>query len=76
MIEYLILVLAIPLGLALANITKDEKEIYSKYPYFPLFLWILAFAIATFWNIDKEVALTLTFIFITTFIWNKDIKTK
>ena len=71
MIEYLALLLAIPLGIALAKITKDEKNIYSKTPYFPILLWILAIATAIFFTLDKRIALTLTFIFITTFIWNK-----
>lgn len=71
MIEYLVLILAIPLGLALANITKDEKQIYSNAPYFPIFLWILAFAIAIFYSLDEQIALTLTCIFITIFVWNK-----
>ena len=71
MIEYLTLILAIPLGWALAKVTEDEKEIYSKVPYFPTMLWILAIATATFYTINKQIALTLTFIFITTFIWNK-----
>ncbi|MDH3352842.1 MAG: hypothetical protein OEL87_00135 [Nanoarchaeota archaeon] len=71
MIEYLTLVLAIPLGLALASVTKDEKEIYSKAPYFPILLWILAFAASIFYTLDKQIALTLTFIFIMTFTWNR-----
>jgi|GEM_PF-1650942 len=71
MIEYLTLILAIPLGIMLAGITKDEKEIYSKPPYFPIILWILAFAAAIFYTLDKTIALTLTFVFITTLIWHK-----
>jgi len=71
MIEYLALILAIPLGWELAKITKDEKEIYSKPKYFPTILWILAIAAATFYTLNKQLALTLTFIFITTFVWNK-----
>ncbi|MCK4650379.1 hypothetical protein KAT36_04060 [Candidatus Pacearchaeota archaeon] len=71
MIEYLTLILAIPLGLALATITKDEKQIYSRIQYFPVILWILALATAIFYTINKQIALTLTFIFITIFTWNK-----
>ncbi|MBT7102507.1 hypothetical protein HN935_03275 [archaeon] len=71
MIEYLTLILAIPLGLALANITKDEKQIYSKPPYFPVILWVLAIAAAILFSLNKTVALTLTFIFITTLVWQK-----
>ena len=71
MIEYLTLILAIPLGLALAHTTKDEKQIYSKPPYFPILLWALAIAAAISYSLDKTTALTLTFIFITTLIWQK-----
>jgi hypothetical protein len=71
MIKYLALILAIPLGLALASVTKDEKQIYSKPPYFPIILWALAIAAAIFYTLDKQIALTLTFIFITTFTWNR-----
>ncbi len=71
MIEYLILILAVPLGFLLANTTKDEKEIYSNAPYFPIILWVLAILASIFYTLDKQIALTLTFIFITTFVWNK-----
>lgn len=71
MIEYLTLFLAIPLGFIFAQITKDEKQIYSKSPYFPILLWILAFATAVSYTLDKQIALTLSFILIATFIWNK-----
>ncbi len=71
MIAYLVLILAIPLGFALAHVTKDEKQIYSKSPYFPILLWILAIAATVFYTIDKKIALPLVFIFIMTFIWNK-----
>ena len=71
MIEYLMLVFAILLGFVLANITRDEKEIYSSIPYFPILLWILVFAIAIFCILDQQIALTLTFVFITTFVWNR-----
>ncbi len=71
MIEYITLILAIPLGYLLASVTKDEKEIYSKSPYFPILLWGLAFTAAIFYTLNKQIALTLTFIFITTLVWNK-----
>lgn len=71
MIEYYLLILAIPLGLALAEITKDEKEIFSKAPYFPVLLWILAILAAIFYNLNKALALTLTFVFLTTLVWHK-----
>jgi len=72
MIEYFLLILAIPLGLLLAKLTKHEKSTYSKSPYFPLFLWILAILAAIFYTLNKIIALTLTFIFIMVFAWNKN----
>ncbi len=71
MIEYLALVLAIPLGFALATLTKDEKQIYSNSPYFPIILWVLAFFAAIFYATNEQVAITLTFVFLMTFVWNK-----
>jgi len=71
MIEYLPLILAIPLGFIFAKITKDEKQIYSNPPYFPIILWVLAFLAAISFTLNKTIALTLTFIFITTLVWHK-----
>jgi hypothetical protein len=71
MIEYFVLFLAIPLGWALAKITKTEKKIYSKAPYFPIILWALAIATAIFYTLNRGIAITLTFIFLTTLVWNK-----
>jgi len=71
MIEYLALLLAIPLGIALAKTTKDEKQIYSKPSYFPIILWLLAINAAIFYTLNKQIALTLTFTFITTLTWHK-----
>jgi hypothetical protein len=71
MIEYLVLFLAIPLGFALAHVTKDEKQIYSKSPYFPILLWALVLIAAVFYTINKQIALTMTFIFIMTLTWSK-----
>jgi len=63
MIEYLILILAVPLGFLLANTTKDEKEIYSKPPYFPILLWGLAISASVFYTLDKQIALVLNIYF-------------
>ncbi len=71
MIEYIALILAIPLGFIFAKITEDEKEIYSKSPYFPIILWGLAIAAAIFYIINKQIALTLIFIFLMVFTWNR-----
>jgi len=69
MLQYLTLILTIPLGIALAKITKDEKPIYKK--YFPVILWLLAITSAIFFTINKTIALTLTFTFLTTLTWHK-----
>ncbi|MCK4997847.1 hypothetical protein KAS08_06115 [Candidatus Pacearchaeota archaeon] len=71
MIEYLALIFALPIGIILSRVTKDEKVIFSKAPYFPVLLWILAITSAIFYTLNKTIALPLTFIFLTTFIWNR-----
>jgi len=71
MIEYLALFLAIPLGILLAKTTHDEKEIYTKPQYFPLFIKILAILIAVFASQNSQITLTLTFLLITTYTWHK-----
>ncbi len=71
MIEYLALVLAIPLGLGLARLTRDEKEIYSRVQYFPAILWGLAILAAVFLTLDRVIGLPLVFMFLTTLIWAK-----
>ena len=71
MIEYLFLILAIPTGIILALLTKKEKNIYKQPQYFPTVLWILAIASAIMFTLEKTIALTLVFLFITTFTWNK-----
>jgi hypothetical protein len=71
MIEYLTLLLAIPLGIILAGVTKPEKNIYSKPPYFPVMIWILAILSAIFLNIDKIIGMSLLFTFLTLLVWNR-----
>jgi len=67
-LSIIVLILAIPLGLLLASLTKDEKSIYKK--YFPTLLWIIAILAAIFYTLNLQIALTLTFIFITILVWN------
>jgi len=69
LLSILILLAAIPVGLLLAKLTKDEKLIYKK--YFPSFLWILAILSAIFYTLNIKIALALTFMFIVMFVWNK-----
>ena len=71
MIEILLLLFAIPLGFLLSKVTRDERAIYTKAPYFPVLLWVFAFVAAIYYSLDRQIALTLTFIFITTFVWNR-----
>jgi|GEM_PF-1633560 len=58
---------AIPIGMLLAYLTKDEKDIYKK--YFPAFLWVLAILAAIFYTMNVLTALVLTFVFILVFTW-------
>jgi len=71
MIEYFILILAIPLGILCAKTVEDEKSIYTKSQYFPLLLKILAILIAVFISQGKQITLTLAFILITVYTWQK-----
>jgi cobalamin synthase len=71
MIEYLALILAFPLGIALSKVTKEEKGIYSNSCYFPTIVWVLAFLSAIFLTIDKPLGLSLVFSFLTVLIWWK-----
>ena len=71
MIEYFLVLLAIPLGIITSQATKHEKEIYSKAPYFPLFLWVLAILAAVFLTLDKIIGLTFTFMFLFVLVWMK-----
>jgi hypothetical protein len=67
-----LLILAIPLGLFLASLTKDEETIYKK--YFPAMLWILAILAAVFYTLNTQTALVLTFIFLMVLSWLKSTK--
>jgi len=68
-ISIIILLATIPLGIFAKHLTKDEKPIYKK--YFPIFLWIIAIITAIFYTLNTQIALTLSFIFILIFTWNK-----
>jgi len=72
MLQYLILLLAIPLGLFLKKQTAYEKEIYSRPQYFPSILIALIIGIIYFSIQGNEtITLTLGFIFITILVWWK-----
>lgn len=68
-ISIIVLAAAIPTGMWLAYLTKDEKQIYKK--YFPALLWLLAISSAIFYTLNTATALTLTFMFIIVLVWFK-----
>ncbi|MEI6058535.1 MAG: hypothetical protein WCP89_02075 [archaeon] len=70
-LSIVVLASAIPLGLLASYLTKDEKNIFKKAPYFPQILWLVAIAAAIFYTLNIKTALTLTFIFILMFVWYK-----
>lgn len=75
-LDIAILILAIPLGLILAKINSDEKKIYNNPPYFPIFLWPLAIISAIFFTLNSQIAMTLTFSWLTILVWSKDTEIK
>jgi len=68
-ISIIILALSYPTALVLKRITKNEIQIYEK--YFKIALWPLAILAAIFYTLNTEIALTLTFLFLLIFFWNK-----
>jgi hypothetical protein len=71
MIEYIFLILAIPLGILCAKTTLDEHPIYSKKRYFPTAVKILAIISAISVSQNQQLFLTTAFILITTHVWHK-----
>ncbi len=71
MIEYAILLFAIPLGILLAKATQDEKIIYTEPNYFPILEKILVILIIIFIFQNEQIVLTLTFILIMIYVWGK-----
>jgi len=65
----LILTLSLPIGIGLAKLTAEEKEIHKQ--YFPSMLWIIAITASIFWTLNKTNALALTFIFLVILFWHK-----
>lgn len=63
-----LLLCAMPLGLILSIVTKDEKQIYTKYFY--SLEWFLLIATAVFLTINKIYAITCGFLVILIFFWN------
>tara|TARA_Y100000310_G_scaffold338641_1_gene428857 strand:+ start:9060 stop:9290 length:231 start_codon:yes stop_codon:yes gene_type:complete len=68
-LSILIILSAIPLGLLLKHLTKEEKPIYQK--YFPPLLWLTAILAAIFYTLNLQIALSLTFIFVLVLTWSK-----
>jgi len=71
MIEYFLLILAIPLGLLLAKTTKDEKPIFTKPIYFPSIEKIILILMAITISQNQQIFLTSTFMLITIYTWQK-----
>jgi len=71
MLQYLILLFAIPLGHILAKTTQDEKEIYNLPQYFPTLIKFLAILSAITISQNQQLFLTSTFLLITTYTWHK-----
>jgi hypothetical protein len=67
-----LLLCAIPLGLILSLIKKDEKEIYTKYFY--TIKWMLLILTAFFLTTNKTYALSTSFILITIIFWDSSEK--
>lgn len=70
MIEYFLLLLAIPLGLFARHLTKDEKVIYGSY-FQAMVSIVFIMAITSALLAQKIIFLTLTFIFIMLITWNR-----
>jgi len=71
MLEYIFLLVAIPLGMLCRKWTRDEKAIYSNPPYFPVMLWGIAILAAVFLTIDRVTGFTLAFMWILMFFWHR-----
>lgn len=62
LISILLLIIAIPIGIILYKLTKDEAKTYNK--YLPSILWILAILVAIYLTLNLTIAFTLTAMFI------------
>jgi hypothetical protein len=63
------LILAIPVGLFLASLTRDETTIYKRMPYFPLII-PLVFILSLIAFINRhEAAKPLLFTYLTLMCW-------
>ncbi|MFH0808604.1 MAG: hypothetical protein V1888_03230 [archaeon] len=71
MIQYILLILAIPLGYLCVKATQDEKQIYQKKQYFPLILKILLILATISISQSEQIFLTTAFLLITIHIWHK-----
>jgi hypothetical protein len=75
MIEYIVLLFAIPLGILCAKVTRDEKKIYLRRQYFPSMIWIVAILAAVFLSLDKVVGFSLVFITLMIGFWMRGSET-
>jgi hypothetical protein len=69
-LSLIIILMAIPAGILLSNLTKDEKKLYR--PYFPLLIILFAIFSALSFLIKKyEIALTFAFMLLLILVWYK-----
>lgn len=62
LISILLLLTAVPIGIILYKLTKDEAKTYNK--YIPSILWIIAILAAIYFTLNLTIAFTLTSMFI------------
>lgn len=67
-IFFVIGVFMVLLGILMNHVTKDEKDIYSK--FFPSFLWIFAILATIFLSFNYTYAIISIYIFSMILVWN------
>ncbi|RMD45578.1 hypothetical protein D6829_01905 [Candidatus Pacearchaeota archaeon] len=69
MIEYILVLLAIPLGVFLRKLTKQEEEIFLNWPYFPLMIPVLFLLTLYFAFKSYRIFFVLLFILVMIMSW-------
>lgn len=67
--DILLLLIAIPLGIFGAYLSKSEEEIFNRKQYFPTMIITLAILALISYFINLKTAFVLTFILITIISW-------
>jgi len=63
-------------GVVARNLTKDEKNIYKKKQYFPLFKIILSITSLLSFSMDKDIFIVLLSILTMVIFWDLEFKIK